>query len=218
MYLHIHLNKDLKSAAALRSTTTGVLAGTHGASHDERAALAVMLCERWGGLGDLPPGEAGFYQRLLELLGAERAWWCVFFGRVAGVVDCVYPAGVVAEGACFKIWADWSDSDSLEIGEWKIAEKEKGEKKEEKKKKHKHKHSKSSSGDEKHKGKKHGHNPLTLRIVFDFGADAHEDLLTEVVMKVLRNVEKLGKRKNWPDEAWGCRVDLRVRGGDSKGN
>lgn len=45
MYIHNSYNKDLQAAAALQSTTTGVLATVHGASHEERAMLALMLCE-----------------------------------------------------------------------------------------------------------------------------------------------------------------------------
>lgn len=95
LYWFNHLPKDLQAAVALRSTTTGVLAGTHGASHKERAALAIILCEASGGEGSLAPGDADFYKRLLELLKPSAAWWCKYYGKVAGLVAQVYPAGVV---------------------------------------------------------------------------------------------------------------------------
>jgi retrograde regulation protein 2 len=98
LYLFNHLSKDLQAAAALRSTTTGILAGTHGASHNERAALAIMLCESCGGVGSLAPGDASFYNKLLELLEPSAAWWCKYYGKIAGVVAEVYPAGVVRQG------------------------------------------------------------------------------------------------------------------------
>ena len=216
LYTHTTLNKDLKSAAALRSTTTGILAGIHGASHDERAALAVMLCERWGGLGDLPPGEAGFYQRLLRLLGAEWAWWCLFFGRVAGLVGAVFPSGVVRDPSSLSIstsWMDKSASEDLEAGQFGLPAKQKQRDKGRSKKDKKHKKDKSSSSDESSKK----NNKQILKIVFDFGNDEDEHLRSDAVVKALRGVEKLGKKKNWPDrEGWGCRVDVRVRGGDGR--
>jgi retrograde regulation protein 2 len=98
LYLFNHLSKDLQAATALRSTTTGILAGTHGASHRERAALAIMLCESCGGIGSLAPGDASFYNSLLELLGPSSAWWCKYYGKVGAVVAEVYPAGVVRQG------------------------------------------------------------------------------------------------------------------------
>jgi retrograde regulation protein 2 len=206
LYLHNSLNKDLKSAAALRSTTTGVLAGVHGASHDERAALAVMLCDRWGGLGDLPPGEASFYQRLLQLLGPEHAWWCMYYGRVAAVIGEVYPAGMVRSGqgklVISSSWADKKESSGSELsaGGTKLKEKIKDKIKKGKK-------DKSSDEDEtKNKADK-----KTLKIMFDFGADEDSMLLAEGVQKALRSVEKMGKKKNWPD-TWGCKIDLRIKG------
>jgi retrograde regulation protein 2 len=208
LYLHNSLNKDLKSAAALRSTTTGSLSGVHGAAHDERAALGVMLCERWGGLGGLPPGEAGFYQRLLQLLGPESAWWCMYYGRVAAVIGEVYPAGVVRpHQEKLHISASWSDkepsSSELSASESKLTEKAK-----DKVKKHKKNKDKDKSGDDEKKKAEE----RVLKIAFNFGADEDSTLLAEGVQKTLRSVEKLGRKKNWP-EGWGCKIDLRVKGG-----
>jgi retrograde regulation protein 2 len=207
LYLHNPLNKDLKSAAALRATTTGALAGIHGAGHDERAALAIMLCERWGGFSDLPPGETSFYDRMLQLLGSERAWWCVFYGRVAALIGVVHPAGVARDPSALTISASWVEGfadQGLRAGEFRLPEREKDKGKKEKK----HKKDKSGSGSDEAK------NVRILKIVFDFGEDGDRNLLQSNVQKALRNVEKLGKRKNWPDRGWGCKIDLRVKGGD----
>jgi retrograde regulation protein 2 len=97
MYIHNPLNKDIAAAAALRSTTTGVLAAIHGADHQSRALLGIMLCERWGGIGALAPQDAEFYSRLIAILPSETAWWAQYAGRVAAIVAEVYPAGVVDE-------------------------------------------------------------------------------------------------------------------------
>ncbi|KAF2670946.1 Ppx-GppA-domain-containing protein [Microthyrium microscopicum] len=94
MYIHNSLNKDIQAAAALRSTTTGALGAVHGADHRERALLAVMLNERWGGAKALSPSDSKFRSNLLELLGDE-AWMALFFGRVAALIGKVFPAGVL---------------------------------------------------------------------------------------------------------------------------
>ncbi|KIW05769.1 uncharacterized protein PV09_03625 [Verruconis gallopava] len=211
LYIHNSLNKDLKSAAALRSTTTGALAGVHGASHDERAALGVMLCERWGGLSDLPPGEASFYQRLLQLLGPESSWWCIYYGRIAATIGEVYPAGVVPPGRKkLLITSSWVDKETsradLSNGEMKLKVKEKLKDKVKDKWKDK-KHKGKSSDDEEEDLRK---SQKSLKIVFDFGPDLDSILLTEGVQKALRAVEKLGKKKNWPGD-WGCKIDLRIK-------
>ncbi|KAF2422424.1 retrograde regulation protein 2, partial [Tothia fuscella] len=112
LYIHNNLNKDLQAAGALRSTTTGALAAVHGSSHDERAGLAVMLCERWGGVGALSPADEAYYERLLELIGPEEAWWCMYYGRVAAVIGEIYPVGVIHEGAeLLKISVEWGNTD-----------------------------------------------------------------------------------------------------------
>lgn len=93
MYLHRSYPKDSAPAAALHSTTHGSLGAAHGVSHEERASLALMLCERWG--AELPPGDEGFRERLAMLLRPEEVWWCAYAGRVAALVGNIYPAGVV---------------------------------------------------------------------------------------------------------------------------
>ena len=192
LYIHNHLNKDLQAAAALRSTTTGSLCGVHGASHDERAALGIMLCERWGGRGALSPGDADYFQRLLQLLGPEAGWWCFYYGKIAAVIGEVYPAGLVKVGnGKFKVNAIWSNdaSDEMTPGESKLAQK------------FKEKVSKAKRDDD---GKE-------LKVAMDFGNDA-DLLLSEGVLKALKQVEKIGKKKNWPSAEFGHKIGLRVVG------
>jgi retrograde regulation protein 2 len=90
MYAHAAFPKDICAGAALRSTTTGI-------SHEQRALLAILLCERYGGFGSISPTEQDFYHRLLQLLPEGMGWWCMLLGRIAAAVAIVYPAGVVRE-------------------------------------------------------------------------------------------------------------------------
>lgn len=85
--------KDIRAASALRSTTTGVLASAHGLAHEERAILALLICERWGGESDLPPSDLPFFQTMQQLVGPWMSWWARYLGRVAALVGEVYPSG-----------------------------------------------------------------------------------------------------------------------------
>jgi retrograde regulation protein 2 len=199
LYIHINLNKDLQSAAALRSTTTGALAAVHGASHDERAGLAIMLCERWGGIGALSPADEAFYMRLVELLGAQEAWWCMYYGRIAAVIGEVYPAGVVRKGKeLLKLHVEWgsrSAAGSVVEGMIRLQQKEK-EQKERKEKKLKSNKDDSSA---------------VVRVVVDFGEADDSILLAAGLQKALQNVEKLGKTKSWPNGQGGHKIDLSIK-------
>ncbi|KAL8737692.1 MAG: hypothetical protein Q9190_008087, partial [Brigantiaea leucoxantha] len=95
--LHAHSSspKDIRSAAALRSTTTGLLADAHGLSHTDRALLALVLCERWG--GNLSPADQGFFAGMQELVGPAASWWAKYIGRAAGGLGDLFAAGVVRE-------------------------------------------------------------------------------------------------------------------------
>jgi retrograde regulation protein 2 len=97
LYVHAPVAKDIRAGAALRCTTTGLFAGAHGISHEQRALLAILLCERYGGFGSISPTEQDFYRRMIQLIPSGMAWWCMYLGRVAAVVGCVYPAGIVRE-------------------------------------------------------------------------------------------------------------------------
>lgn len=85
--------KDIRAASALRSTTTGVLASAHGLAHEERAILALLLCERWGGESDLPPSDLLFFSTMQQLVGPWMSWWARYLGRVAALIGEVHPSG-----------------------------------------------------------------------------------------------------------------------------
>ena len=97
MYAHIANVKDLRGGAALRSTTTGIFSAAHGISHEQRALLAIFLCERYGGYTSISPTEQDFYRRMLQLLPDGTEWWCMYLGRVAAVLASVYPAGIISK-------------------------------------------------------------------------------------------------------------------------
>ncbi|MCJ1281869.1 hypothetical protein MMC26_001192 [Xylographa opegraphella] len=90
---HASHPKDIRPAAALRSTTTGLLGGAHGLAHLDRGLLALALCERWG--GGISPSDEAFYRSLQRLVGPQRAWWAKYCGIVAQGIGDAYPAGVV---------------------------------------------------------------------------------------------------------------------------
>lgn len=97
VFAHMAQVKDLRGGSALRSTTTGVFSTAHGASHEDRALLAILLCERYGGYGSISPTEQDFYKRMIRLLPEGMEWWCMYLGRVAAVIAAVYPAGTIRE-------------------------------------------------------------------------------------------------------------------------
>ena len=96
LFAHSPVHRESRPAAALHSTTTGILAYANSIAHVDRAALALVLAERWS--GDLPQAEQVFQQRLCRVLSAQEAWWCQYVGRVAALIGTVYPSGVVPEG------------------------------------------------------------------------------------------------------------------------
>ncbi|KAK5939506.1 retrograde regulation protein 2 [Knufia obscura] len=91
LYVHSEMSKELSSAAALYTTSTGYLADTHGTSHKNRALLALLLEARYE--GDLPPREYSFREALRRLLSPAELWWINYLGAVALVLSQVYPAG-----------------------------------------------------------------------------------------------------------------------------
>ena len=96
MYYHSTHSKDLQTSAALRCTTSGVLAGVHGLEHESRAALALLLCSRWG--DDVPPVDEGFKKSLEKLIDEPALLWFIrYSGSVAALIAAVYPAGVPEE-------------------------------------------------------------------------------------------------------------------------
>ena len=172
MYHHSSHSKDLQAPSALRSTTSGVLAGVHGILHESRALLALLLCARWGAA--VPPSDADFKRNLERLVQLEQPggqgswtlWWINYLGAVAALVGEVFPAGFVDNAANrLKLRAKWER-------------------------------------DEK------GREVLGLEVSFGGGLDGADDAFG----KVIKNVEKAGKRKRWIDgrDGAGFRVDVRV--------
>jgi retrograde regulation protein 2 len=119
MFAHMANVKDLRGGAALRSTTTGIFSAAHGISHEQRALLAILLCERYGGYGSISPTEQDFYQRMLQLVPDGTEWWCMYLGRVAAVLASVYPAGSIRKSRV-NINAQWTltkkENDKLCVG------------------------------------------------------------------------------------------------------
>ncbi|PKX90009.1 putative transcription regulator (RTG2) [Aspergillus novofumigatus IBT 16806] len=93
LFVHAAMSKELSSTAALYSTSAGLLASTHGIPHADRARLALMLQERYG--GELPPREKDFKFRLRELLTPEEVWWIRYLGKLGLVIARLYPIGMI---------------------------------------------------------------------------------------------------------------------------
>lgn len=93
MYLYIGMVKQYRARTALYSTTEGPLAHARGLSHQQRAVLALVLCERWD--GDLLPADKVFMRHLERLVGPEATWWSRYLGRIAKLVGTVCPDGVL---------------------------------------------------------------------------------------------------------------------------
>lgn len=92
MYYHSSHSKDLQASAALRSTTSGILAGVHGIPHEDRTLLALLLCARWG--GEVPPNDEAFKRSLERLVESQwTLWWINYFGFVAALIAAIFPAG-----------------------------------------------------------------------------------------------------------------------------
>ncbi len=108
LYEHSSLPKESRAAAALHCATTGILAGVHGISHEDRALLCLGLCQRWG--GEVSPTDDHFLHRLQLLVGDERSWWTRYIGRVAALICEVYPAGVVSDPPRMELSAVWKES------------------------------------------------------------------------------------------------------------
>ena len=95
LYAHASLPKDVRASAALRCTTTGVLAGAHGLLHEERCMLGLVLCERWG--GDVSPADEPFLISMQALAGKDRSWWAKYIGTLAAGVGAIFPTAAVEE-------------------------------------------------------------------------------------------------------------------------
>ncbi|KAF2173546.1 hypothetical protein M409DRAFT_48508 [Zasmidium cellare ATCC 36951] len=104
---HSSHSKDLQATAALRSTTSGILAGVHGVLHESRALIALMLCARWG--SNIPPSDEMFKRSLEQLVESPWTLWSInYLGAVAALVASVYPAGITeANKGRLQLNASW---------------------------------------------------------------------------------------------------------------
>lgn len=107
MYYHSSHSKDLQASSALRTTTSGVLAGVHGVFHEDRTLIALLLSNRYG--GDVPPSDEQFKQNLEQLVDSSwTLWWINYVGAVAALLASVYPAGVADRNRSrVRLSADW---------------------------------------------------------------------------------------------------------------
>lgn len=109
LWLQQGQSKENAAVNALQTTITGELASVHGAGHSERALLALMLCQRWGGGDALPPPYRDTKARLELLLGIRETWWARYVGAMGKLLGEVYPAGRVRQGReRIALKAKWS--------------------------------------------------------------------------------------------------------------
>ena len=94
LYTHASYPEDIRSSAALRSTSTGILSDTHGLLHSDRAMLTLILCEKWG--GNVLPIDTTFFESLQALVGQRNAWWAKYTERVANGIMHFYSAWTVS--------------------------------------------------------------------------------------------------------------------------
>lgn len=149
MFVHSTHSKDLQASAALRFTTSGILAGVHGLTHESRTILALLLCARWG--DEIPPIDAVFKQSLEKLVsGRIFLWFIRYLGSIAALIAAIYPAGVPG-----KI-----QSKRLALKSCRLPS-------------------------DTEYGK--------MQLQVSFGRDLDEIMLA----KEIKNIEKIGKKKNW---------------------
>lgn len=113
MYYYDTHSKDLQTGAALRSTTSGILAGAHGILHEQRALLALLLCARWG--GEVAPTDQQFKQSLEQLVGSQfTLWWVNYLGAVSSLIAAIFPAGVCGpyQASRLRLRAEWKHDES----------------------------------------------------------------------------------------------------------
>jgi len=107
LYVHAVMDKELSSASALYSTSTGLLSSTRGVSHEDRARLALMLESRY--MGELPPRELQFREALRRVITPEEVWWAAYLGRIGYLLGRLYPSGAVDESKPrIALSSDWA--------------------------------------------------------------------------------------------------------------
>lgn len=111
IYYHSSYAKDLQAISALRCTTSGILAGVHGVSHESRVLLALLLCKRWG--DDIPPIDIDFKRNLERLIDSPwTLWWVQYVGAVAALVASIYPSGISEKSnGRLKFYAKWDQDE-----------------------------------------------------------------------------------------------------------
>ena len=92
MNAHAPVPKDIRAAAALHSTTSGILADSHGLAHLDRALLGLILCERWG--GELSSIDKGLFDKMQEFVGDKQSWLAKYVGIMLRGIGETYPAGI----------------------------------------------------------------------------------------------------------------------------
>lgn len=110
MFIQQGHSKESAAVNALHVVITGPLASAHGVGHTERALLALMLCQRWGGEGQIPAPHEELKGRLEALLTQQEIWWARYLGIMGGCVGDVYPASRIGEdGERIQISAKWAE-------------------------------------------------------------------------------------------------------------
>lgn len=110
MFLQQGHSKESAAVNALHVPITGVLASAHGTGHQERALLALALCQRWGGQGDLPAPHGELRGRLELLLTQQEIWWARYLGVIGTCIGEVYPAGRLRGGRSrIELKAKWNE-------------------------------------------------------------------------------------------------------------
>ncbi len=74
---------------SLPSTTTGLLAETHGLDHEDRTILALLLTARWG--RKLDPANERHCEAMENLAGCKVTWWTRYIGQIAHLLGTIYP-------------------------------------------------------------------------------------------------------------------------------
>lgn len=192
LYVQAAYPRDIRASTALRSTTTGHLASAHGLTHTQRACLALLLCERYGGYSELQAGDQHLYTRLARLLlytekeialqrGSASAsdfstvWLIQYLGAIASLIAGTYPAGIVRTPHRLSLSSSAQASNGVPIGV------DGGD-------------SDSVDPDAKPPGH-HKASKLRLTVRFDDEHSKVTDL--QWLENKIRAVKKVGKKKNW---------------------
>jgi len=98
LFLQQGHSREGAAVTALHVAVTGQLASAHGIGHEQRALLSLMLCQRWGGAGDLPGPNDEIRARLELFLTQQEIWWARYLGVIGTCIGDIYPAGRLRDG------------------------------------------------------------------------------------------------------------------------